>query len=65
MPRPIRPLVMAKEQREELASLLLRPTATQREVRRARILLARADGMSQVETANRVGVNRPVVFAWE
>lgn len=65
MPRPIRPLVMVKEQREELASLLARPTATQREVRRARILLARAEGMSQVETANRIGINRPVVSAWE
>jgi len=42
-----------------------RATATQREVRRARIILKRAEGLSQQETAEVVGVNRPVVVQWE
>lgn len=65
MPRPIRLLAITVEQREELKRLIARPTATQREVRRARIVLARAEGLSQMETARRVGVNRPVVALWE
>jgi len=65
MARPVRPLAITVEQREELERLVARPTATQREVRRARIVLARAQGLSQEETAHRVGVNRPVVALWE
>jgi transcriptional regulator with XRE-family HTH domain len=65
MARPIRPLPITDEQREELRRLVMRPTATQREVRRARIVLARAEGRSQEETAREVGVNRPVVALWE
>jgi len=42
-----------------------RPTAEQREVRRAWIILNRAAGLSQEQTAERVGVNRPVVGLWE
>ena len=34
-------------------------------MRRAQIILHRADGLSQAETARRVGVNRPVVVPWE
>ena len=45
--------------------MIKRPKAPQREVRRARILLARAEGLSQQQTAHRVGVNRPVVAKWE
>lgn len=41
------------------------PTTPQRLVRRARIVLSRADGHSQVATAAAVGVNRPVVIHWE
>jgi DNA-binding XRE family transcriptional regulator len=65
MPRPIRPLVVSVEQQEELKRLIARSTATQREVRRARIVLARAEGRSQEQTAREVGVNRPVVAMWE
>jgi transposase len=65
MSRPIRRLVVTVEQREELKRLIARPTSTQREVRRARIVLARAEGLSQEETARQVGVNRPVVALWE
>jgi transposase len=63
--RPVRPLVVSVEQQAELRRLVSRPTATQPEVRRARIILERASGLSQEETAKRVGVNRPVVVLWE
>lgn len=46
MPRPIRSVAITAEQREELKRLIARPTATQREVRRAQIVLARAEGLS-------------------
>lgn len=42
-----------------------RPKATKREVRRASIILRRAEGLSQQQTAEAVGVNRPVVAKWE
>jgi transposase len=41
------------------------PTSTQREVRRAHIVLLRAEGNTQEVTAQEVGVNRPVVALWE
>lgn len=65
MARTVRPLVVSAEQVAELRRLVNRETATQREVRRARIILERASGLSQEETASRVGVNRPVVALWE
>lgn len=65
MARPIRPLIIDAEQRKELTRLIQRPKATQREVRRAAIILGRADGLSQEQTAQRLAVNRPVVVKWE
>lgn len=65
MPRSVRPLVVSVEQQAELRRVLNRSTSTQREVRRARIILERASGLSQEQTAERVGVNRPVVTLWE
>jgi transposase len=65
MARTVRPLIVSDEQQRELRRLLNRATATQREVRRARIILERASGLSQEETAIVVGVNRPVVALWE
>lgn len=65
MARTVRPLIVSVEQERELRRLLNRATATQREVRRARIILERASGLSQEETAVVVGVNRPVVALWE
>jgi transposase len=58
-------LAITAEQRGALQRLVQRPTATQREVRRAQIILERADGSSQTDTARRVRVNRPVVAHWE
>ncbi len=65
MARPVRTLIVSPEQQAELRRVLKRSTSTQREVRRARIILERASGLSQEETATRVGVNRPVVVLWE
>lgn len=65
MARPIRPLPLEPAQRRELETMTNRPKASQREVWRARIILARADGLSQQQTAELVAVNRPVVVKWE
>jgi transcriptional regulator with XRE-family HTH domain len=65
MGRPIRALSLTPTQRSELQALARRPTAPRREAWRAQVILHRADGLSQEETAQRVGVNRPVVALWE
>jgi len=65
MARPVRGLAITAAQRAALQRLVQRPTAPQRAVRRAQIILQRAAGLSQAETARRVGVNRPVVVLWE
>jgi transposase len=65
MARPVRALEVSETQRAALRALARRPTATRREAWRAEIILHRAEGLSQEETARRVGVNRPVVALWE
>lgn len=65
MARPIQTLSLTPEQRSELRRLVNRPTASQREVRRAWIILNRADGLSQGQTAQRVRCQRTVVSKWE
>jgi transposase len=65
MARPIQTLEVSKDQRNQLERIIAAPTTPQRLVRRARIVLLRADGHSQVATAATIGVNRPVVIHWE
>ena len=65
MARPIRVLSLDPAQQRELEIMIKRPKAAQREVRRARIILARAGGLSQQQAADLVGVNRPVIAKWE
>src|SRR5438034_9108224 len=65
MARPINTLPITDEQRRELRLLVNRHTATQREVRRAWIILNRSQGLSQDATARRLDLNRPVVTHWE
>src|SRR2546428_10130804 len=65
MARPIRPFMITSEQRRELRAIINRPTAPYRENRRAWIILNRAEGLSQTQTAAEVGVARPVVIKWE
>jgi transposase len=65
MPRPIRPLSVTSEQRRALRAIVNRPSAPHRDHRRAWIVLHRADGLSQAETAEKLGSSRPVVIQWE
>ena len=65
MPRPIRVLDISSEQRRALRVIVNRPTVAQRDHRRAWIILNRANGLSQMETARKVGVGRRVVIHWE
>jgi hypothetical protein len=58
MARPVRALPITAEQRGALQRLVQRPTATQREVRRAPIILHRADGLSQTEGRSALKWNR-------
>lgn len=58
-------LEVTAEQLAELRKVVRRPTATQREIMRARIILERATGATQKEVAGRVGVQRLVVAHWE
>ena len=58
-------LEVSEQQREELLRVVKASSSSQRDVRRARIVLLRAEGKSQEETAREVGVNRPVVGLWE
>ena len=48
-----------------MRAIVHRPSAPQRDHRRAWIILQRADGLSQAETAEKVGSSRPVVIQWE
>ena len=65
MPRSIRALGLAAEQRRALLSVAGRPTAAQRDHLRAAIVLRRADGLSQADTARELGVSRASVIKWE
>ena len=65
MPRPVRPLSITPEQRAALQAVIKRPTASRRDHQRASIVLHRADGLSQAETARKVGVSRVAAMKWE
>jgi transposase len=58
------PLSITDGQREVLETLLRSHTAPVRQVRRAQVLLLAADGVSNVEIAERCDVSRPTVLAW-
>jgi transposase len=61
---PAAPLSITDGQREVLETLLRSHTAPVRQVRRAQVLLLAADGVSNVEIAERCEVSRPTVLAW-
>ena len=65
MARPITKLEITQEQKSQLCMVLKRLKSKQSEVRRAKIVLSRAGGKSQEETAKAVGVRRTVVSLWE
>ena len=64
MVAPAPPLSITDGQREVLETLLRSHTAPVRQVRRAEVLLLAADGVSNVEIAERCEVSRPTVLAW-
>ncbi len=64
MSRAAAPLAISDGQREVLWSLSHSQTAAHRVVQRARVLLLAADGVSNSEISELVGVSRPTVLAW-
>ena len=59
MTRSVLNLALSEQQREGLSRVICAPTSTQREVRRARIVLLRATGTTRQATAQDVGIDRP------
>jgi transposase len=56
---------ISREQQAELERLVAASTTPQRLVKRARIVLLRAQGRTQLGTAAEAGVSRPAVIRWE
>ena len=65
VPRATEPLEVSEGQQQALERLIKASTTPQRVVRRARIVLARAAGGTQLATAAELGVSRPAVIRWE
>ena len=65
MPRMTETLLVNEAQQRELERLINATTTAQRVVRRARIVLSRAEGHTQLATAAELGVSRPAVIRWE
>lgn len=65
MPRSTEALEIGAEQRRELQRLVKASTTPQRLVSRARIVLLRGAGHTQMATAGQLGVSRPSVIRWE
>ena len=65
MSRPIGILEVDSAQRSELKKIVTSPTSAQRDVLRAKIILARSNGVSQAATADEAGVRRRIVGKWE
>jgi putative transposase len=62
-PRP-QPIVLTESQREILVHLTRRTSSTQGLVRRARIVLAAAEGSNNEQIAQRLGINRETARLW-
>ncbi len=58
------PIKLTDRQRKMLVHLARRPTTTQRLGRRARIVLAAAEGANNERIANRLGINRETARLW-
>lgn len=64
MSRAAAPLAISDGQREVLETLARSQAAAHRVVQRAQVLLLAADGVSNSEIGETVGVSRPTVLAW-
>lgn len=64
MARPVgrAPLTLSPQQRGKLNELASSRTAPQREVERAKVLLAYADGQTPTQIQRAVGVSRPTIY---
>ena len=62
--RPAPALVLRDGDREELTRLVRSSSVRAGLAQRARIVLLAADGVSNTEIAERVGVSRPTVIGW-
>jgi putative transposase len=62
-PRP-QPIILTEAQRKMLMHLARRRNSTQGLVRRARIVLAAAEGYNNEQIANRLGINRETARLW-
>lgn len=62
--RPAAPLELREGDRPRLAAMTRSPTVRAGLAQRARILLLAADGLSNTEIADKVGVSRPTVLVW-
>jgi len=60
----LQPLTLSNEEREQLEGLSRRRTSAQALACRARIVLAAADGKSNLEVADALSVNRLTVGKW-
>src|SRR5215475_15976674 len=65
VPRPVNPLQITRRQGQQLRRIVRRTTSSPRLVRRAWMILHRAQGFSQSYTAHKTGVRRSVVGQWE
>jgi transposase len=62
--RPADALVLEDDDRRRLVAMTRSPTVRAGLAQRARILLLAADGLSNTEIADKVGVSRPTVLVW-
>jgi transposase len=62
--RPTAPIVLTEEERQTLQRWARRPTSSQALALRCRIVLACAEGLSNVEAGTRLGVHEKTVGKW-
>lgn len=62
--RPLAPLTLTDSEREELVSMTRSRSMPQSLASRARVVLLAADGMSNTEIAERMGLSKPTVGIW-
>jgi putative transposase len=62
--RPLAPLALSKSEREELVSITRSRSMPQSPAIRARIVLLAADGESNTDIAERLGLSKPTVGIW-
>ncbi len=62
--RPLKSLVLSKEERGQLERWTRRPKTSQRLALRAKIVLACAEGLTNTEVTEQLGVSMPTVGKW-